>query len=85
MLGDLMGLVQPPLPKGKGEGEIATDKWFFLKPTMSGSSSVCKLKATLSGGKEVGNGREFPAVSPWTVGLFVEGVFDFDSATQFEL
>ena len=62
-------LIQPPLPAGKNPEEVATTQWCQMPSTVKGILHAVWVMPGLEG--STGDGAGFPAVVPWSVGVYV--------------
>ncbi|KAG6830059.1 hypothetical protein H0H87_009409 [Tephrocybe sp. NHM501043] len=72
LFGKYMTITQPPLPAREQPEEIATRQWASFFPTLKGLGRMECLYPQLDG--KVGNGKDFPAVVPWSVGTYAPEV-----------
>jgi len=80
ILGKYLGLIQPPLPAGENPEEVATEDWASMIPEMKGKTRLVSVTPELEG-ERYGDGIGFPAVTPWSVGVFMEDLeLDFGVA-----
>ncbi|KAK7471990.1 hypothetical protein VKT23_000098 [Stygiomarasmius scandens] len=64
LTGDYLNLVQPPLPSGVTEAEIATDTWKkFLLNAKTETIAATTIVGNLGGGK-IGDGVGYPDIEP---------------------
>jgi len=68
---------------GDKSEEVATTQWARLTPGMKGTIHLVSLVSGLDG--KVGDGVNFPAVTPWSVGAYMEQVdLDFGPSAFFD-
>lgn len=80
ILGKHSNLVQPLLPEGQKPEEVSTNQWAQLIPGMTGTMYLISLTPKLDG--KVGDGAGFPAVVPWSIGVYMGNVnLDFGLAS----
>ncbi|KAG6888960.1 hypothetical protein C0992_006953 [Termitomyces sp. T32_za158] len=71
----------PPLPvepAARDTEEPGISQWATVNPTLKGSAYAERIIPQLDG--KVGDGKGFPAIIPWSVGLYVpqmRGKFGF--------
>ncbi|CAK5274820.1 unnamed protein product [Mycena citricolor] len=76
ILGQLLNLMQPPLPAGKNPEDVGTEQWANLTPALRGSLSVRKLIPV-----KIGDGASYPQVKPWSLALVTDNLeLDFGLA-----
>ncbi|KAG6830381.1 hypothetical protein H0H92_001018 [Tricholoma furcatifolium] len=68
LFGKYSCLIQPPLPQGEQAEQIATTDWRSVIPTFSGTAHLECIIPRMDG--KVGDGKGFPAVLPWSVGVY---------------
>ncbi|KAG6830380.1 hypothetical protein H0H92_001017 [Tricholoma furcatifolium] len=79
LLGKSTPFVQPRLPAGERPEEIATDaEWASFAFSTKGSAHLERIVPQMDGGK-VGDGKNFPAIVPWSFGVYAPHA-EFDVA-----
>ncbi|KAF5371775.1 hypothetical protein D9758_003367 [Tetrapyrgos nigripes] len=74
-LSNYMRLCQPPLPRGNKPEEIETGKWCTLVPGTKAKARLGRAVCQIGEGKKtVGDGKGFPALEPWSIGMCLEDV-----------
>ncbi|KAG5732336.1 hypothetical protein E4T56_gene11570 [Termitomyces sp. T112] len=78
IFGNFLSLAQPPLPATKSPEDVGTSQWATVAPAFSGNVYAERIIPQLDG--RVGDGKGFPAIVPWSLGLYapkMEGIFGF--------
>lgn len=80
MLGVYFCIIQPPLPAGPHPEEVETPEWAQLIPGMKGNARLTWITPEING--KMGNGVDFPAIVPWSSGVYIDKLeVDFGVAT----
>jgi hypothetical protein len=79
VLGKYCTLIQPPVPAGERPEEVATNEWASVVLDMKGKVSLAVIMSEPEG-SVYGDGVGFPAITPWTVGSYME-----DAVLNFEV
>ncbi|KAG6900480.1 hypothetical protein C0993_010199 [Termitomyces sp. T159_Od127] len=88
ILGDFFTLTQPPLPVNpavKDTEEPVISHWATVSPSLKGNAYAERVIPQLDG--KVGDGQGFPAIIPWSVGLYAPqmiGKFGFAAFADYE-
>lgn len=85
ILGDFFRLIQPSLSAGSTAENAEDSKWATVSPSLKGNSYVERLIPQLDG--KVGDGKGFPAIVPWSVGLYtpnMKGIFGLATFANLE-
>ncbi|KAI0070729.1 hypothetical protein K474DRAFT_1608129 [Panus rudis PR-1116 ss-1] len=68
-----MTFIHPPLPESpnwKEDAKVGTDRWWTLKPLMTGKTGLLWVEGGLRGGK-LGDNLGFPDVQVWKLGTWL--------------